>query len=73
MSETIYIHKPVKVDAPAGAAVTVIEPKRNAVIIDLYERRQPDGSVRTEKVISIECKDPHLERQLVDMARRLFL
>ena len=45
---------------PGDMCFTLIEPKRNAVIIDYMETSDGQGKTVVKKVISVECKDEHL-------------
>jgi hypothetical protein len=68
MSNDILLPLRWKCDNPN---VVVIQPTRNAVIIDLVEMQMPGGAVERQTRISVECKDAHLQRDLIGIAQRI--
>lgn len=47
-----------------------IEPYMNAIIVQVLQRPQEDGSIEYIEVVSIMCKDPHMESELIERARK---
>lgn len=70
MSDEILSYRIHQTNSPF---VTVIKPTRNAVVIQLVEHQLPDGTIERSPVIYVECKDNHLERELVSIAQSIRL
>lgn len=47
-----------------------IEPYMNAIIVQVLERPQEDGSIEYSEVVSIMCKDAHMEKELIERAQK---
>lgn len=54
-----------------NGSLKTVNPKRNAVIIDYFETCDEDGNAYIDRVVSLECKDEHMEYFLREHARKI--
>lgn len=68
MTNEILVHRSYQTDTQG---VTIINPTRNAVIVELVEHQMPNGTIERQTRIGIECKDNRLAQELTAIAQRI--